>query len=241
MTAMKEKARNMLERLIDESLSGKKVYLKSRPIRELVRLERENRQVDTVVLSMEYSGSTDGESFRFVKQYSFAEDDPQYAVACLLIANNRLQMDYERLNGAGIETVDVFFTFQNCFLGQPTDTSLKRPVLRLQDFIYLSRAGIPVSVTVNLTRPSMILKQEGTEKKGFGCMATFAFTTAAGTTTVEKLYGLGPYDDAKGDEEDIVEVANRRLERDCSRLRKAGLTVEEDLSFLRIYEKVFSR
>lgn len=72
-------------------------------------------------------------------------------------------------------------------------------------------------------------------------MATFIFTKEADKTTIEKLYDIGSYDDAKKEDPvDIVEVANKRLERDCERLRSAGMTVAK-LSFLHIWERVFSR
>jgi hypothetical protein len=122
----------------------------------------------------------------------------------------------------------------------PGDVPLTRQPSRLQDFIQLARAGIPVSVDISLKRPAIVLEQGGAKKKGFGCIATFDFTVRTSKTSVEKLYGLGSYDDAKGDGVDIVEVANRRLDRDCERLRSSGMSVDK-LSFLHIWEKVHDR
>lgn len=59
-------------------------------------------------------------------------------------------------------------------------------------------------------------------------------------TRVDKPYGLGSQDDAKEDGADRVEVATRRLDRDCERLRNAGMQVDK-LSFLHIWERVFDR
>ena len=228
----------MLETLIEKHSLGEKINLDAKPVREVVKLERDERHIDTLILSMEYSGTVDGKPFKFKKNYSsFTEDSPQYALECLLIANNRLQMDYDRLEEAGIVLKEIFFSFQNSFMGLTGDASIKRPILRIQDFIELSRTGFPVSVDVHLSRPAITLKQEGIEKKGFGFVANFTFKSGNEQTNIEKLYDLGPYDDAKSDQEDIVGVANKRLERDCERLRSAGMEVDQ-LSFWPIWERV---
>ncbi|SPD75255.1 hypothetical protein PITCH_A50057 [uncultured Desulfobacterium sp.] len=231
---------NMLEELIVYAGKGKNISLHAKPVREAVLLEREGREIKTVILSMEYSGFADDKPFRFKKNYSFVDDLPQYSLDCLMVANNRLQMDVERLKDVGITADFEFFNFKNCMLGIPEDISAKSPVLRLQDFVQLSRAGVGVSVDLSLSRPSIELEQEGAKKKGFGCIGTFTFTTGKEKTTIEKLYGIGGYDDAKADDESVVDVANRRLERDCQRLRSAGITVERPL-FLPIWERVFDK
>ena len=230
----------MLEALIAYAGLGKKIELRGRPVREIIRLERDGQEFDTVVLSMAYSGMVDDDHFELTKNYSFADDAPQYALECLLIANNRLQMDHERLRDAGIEADLEFFNFRNCFMPSPEVLSVKSPALRLQDFIQLSRAGVPVKVDIFLSRPAIVSEIEGGSKKGFGCMAGFSFITGTEQTTLEKLYGLGGYDDAKGEEKDVVEVANKRLERDFERLRRAGIQVEKQ-SFEPIWERVFDR
>ena len=215
----------MIEELIEGVAVGKKVDLNAKPVREVVTFEQEGQGVDTLILSMEYSGSIDGKPFKFKKSYSFAEDTPQYALDCLLIANNRLQMDYDRLKEAGIPVKDEFFTFQNSFMGLTGDASVRSPALRLQDFIHLCRAGASVTVDVSLKTPDIVLKQDDAAKKGFGCMAAFAFTTKEGTTTIEKIYSLGSYDDSKKYQIEIKKMANRRMERDCERLRRGGIDV----------------
>ena len=230
MATSKSEEVRMLEVLIESATAGKHVDLNVNPVREVIRIDREDQKIDMVVLSMEYSGTIDGEPFKFKKGYSFAEDEAKYAFQCLLIANNRLQIDYDRLKEAGINTKDDFFTFQNSFLGLPGDASLKSPALRLQSFIHLARTGAPVSVDVSIKSPTIILKQEDAEKEGFGCIATFVFNTEDDETTIEKLYSLGSYDDTKEYQAEVKNVANRRLERDCERLRRAGMDVDR-LSF----------
>ena len=74
----------MLAELMDYAGSGKKVDLEVKPGRKVVRFEQEGRQVDSVILFMEYSGSIDGEPFVFKKDYSFVDDDAHYALDCLL-------------------------------------------------------------------------------------------------------------------------------------------------------------
>lgn len=218
---------NMLEALIEEAASGKKIDLVGKPARKVVRFEREGRQVDTVILSMEYSGAVDGKPFAFKKDYSFADDEAQYALDCLLIANNRLQMDYDRLKDAGIAIEHDLFTFQNSFIGLNGDASVKSPAMRLQNFIHFAQTGIPISVDVQLKRPSIIVKQEDGERKGFGLVAAFTFSTGWEKTTIEKLYGTGSYDDPKKYLEELKKVANKRLERDCERLRRAGIKMDQ--------------
>jgi hypothetical protein len=241
MTNIKSDNVTMLEILIVEATQGKKISLEAKPVREVVQLERDGQYVNTVILSIEYSGTIEDKPFTFRKDYSFADDAPEDALECLLIANNRLQVDYERLKEVGIEIDAEFFNFQNCSIGLPGDVSLARQAYRLEDFIQLARAGIPVSVDVSLKRPVIVVDQGGVKKKGFGYIATFDFTVRTSKTSVEKLYGLGSYDDAKGDETpDIVEVANRRLDRDSERLRSAGMRVDK-LSFFHIWEKVYDR
>jgi len=217
---------NMLAVLIDEAASGKKVVLNTKFVREVIKIEREGQPADTIILSVEYSGTVDGNPFDFKKNYSFTEDEVDYALECLLIANNRLQMDYDRIKGAGIAVKEDFFTLENSFMDLSGDASLKKPAVRLQDFIHLSLAGVSVKVEVTLKYPDLALKQEGLEKKGFACMASFSLTTKGGRTTVEKLYGVGSYDDTKGYQEEIKAVASKRLERDSERLRRAGMKVD---------------
>jgi len=221
---------NMLADLIEASASGKKVVLMGSTTREIVRLRREGQNVDNVILSMEYRGTIDGKPFAFKKNYSLAEDGAQYALECLLTANNRLQMDYDRLKEAGIEAKDEFFTFQNSFIGIPGDASIKRPALRLQDFVHLSHTGTPVFVDVNLKRPEITLKQEGMDKKGTAYAADFVFAVGEEKTIIEKLYALGSFDESKKYKEEIKYMANKRFKRDCQRLRHAGMQVDR-LSF----------
>ena len=216
----------MLEGLIEAAASGKKVEIEGKPDRKVVRLEREGRQVDSVILSMAYSGTVDGKAFAFKKDYSFADDDAQYALDCLLIANNRLQVDYDRLKEAGIQIEHDLFTFQNSFIGLKGDASVRTPALRLQNFIHFAQTGIPITVAVSVKRPTIIVKQDGGERKGFGLVASFVFTTGWEKTTIEKIYATGSYDDTKKYQEELKEVANRRLERDCERLRRAGIKVD---------------
>jgi hypothetical protein len=227
MTNAKPEQFKMLANLIDESAKGKKIALNTKPIREVSRLKQEGQYIDAVILSMEYSGTVNGDHFAFKKEYSFAYDEAEYALECLLIANNRLQMDYQRLKEAGIVVKGEFFTFQNSFLGLPGDSSLKKPALRLQDFIQLMHAGGSVSVDVTLKCPDMVVKQVDGEKKGFGRIATFEFTTVEGKTTIEKLYNIGCYDDTAEAQAETREVANKRLARDCERLRSAGMKVDK--------------
>jgi hypothetical protein len=216
----------MLEALIEAAGSGKKVEIEGKPDRKVVRLEREGRQVDTVILSMAYSGTVDGKPFAFKKDYSFADDDAQYALDCLLSANTRLQVDYDRLKDAGIAIEHDLFTFQNSFIGLKGDASVKTPAMRLQNFIHFAQTGIPITVDVSLKRPSIVVKQEDGERKGFGLVGSFVFTTGWEKTTIEKIYATGSYDDPKKYQEELKEVANRRLERDCERLRRAGIKVD---------------
>jgi len=226
MTSTPAQKVNMLAVLIDEATSGKKVVLNTKFVREVIKIEREGQSADTIILSVEYSGTVEGNPFEFKKNYSFTEDEVDYALECLLIANNRLQMDYDRLKVAGIAVKEDFFTLENSFVGLSGDASLKKPAVRLQDFIHLSLAGVSVKVDVTLKYPDLALKQEGLEKKGFACMASFSFATKGGRTTVEKLYGVGSYDDTKGYQEEIKAVATKRLERDSERLRRAGMKVD---------------
>ena len=239
MTNAKPEQIKMLATLIDEAATGKKIVLNTKPIREVIKLKREGPYVDTVILSMEYSGTVNGEPFVFRKDYSLADDEAEYALECLLIANNRLQMDYERLEKAGIAVKGEFFSFQNSFLGLPGDASLKKPALRpsfllwsvcsylsLQNFINLMHAGVPVSVDVTLKSPDMIVKQANGEKKGFGCMAAFEFATGESKTTIEKFYNVGLYDDTAEAQAETREVASKRLERDCERVRSAGMKID---------------
>lgn len=215
----------MLGALIDAAASGKKVEIEGKPDRKVVQIEREGRHVDSVILSMAYSGTVDGKPFAFKKDYSFADDDAQYALDCLLSANNRLQVDYDRLKEAGIAIEQELFTFQNSFIGLKGDASVKTPALRLQNFIHFAQTGIPVAVEVTLKRPSIVVKQDGGERKGFGLVASFVFATGFEKTTIEKIYATGSYDDPKKYQEELKGVANRRLERDCERLRRAGIQV----------------
>jgi hypothetical protein len=241
MTVEKAYEIKMLEELMIKAGSGKRIDLHAKPVREIVQLERDGKYSETVILSIEYSGRVDDKAFKFKKSYSFADDAPQDALECLLIANSRLQVDLERLRKSGIQADAEFFNFRNCLMDLPDVVSMESPDMRLQGFINLARAGVPVSVDVTLERPPMVLTQEGVKKKGFGCIATFTFIKGSEKTTIEKLYDIGSYDDAqKEDPVDIVEVANRRLERDCERLRDAGMTVDK-LSFLHIWERVYSR
>jgi len=68
----------MIEELIDLAALGKKVDLKAKPVRDVIKLEREGETVDSVILSMEYSGTVDGEPFSFKKEYSHAYDERQF-------------------------------------------------------------------------------------------------------------------------------------------------------------------
>jgi len=220
----------MLEELIKSAASGDNVEINAKPISEVFKLGHNGQRIDTVILSMEYTGTVAGNPFKFIKNYSFTDDEARYALECLLIANNRLQMDYERLNKGGISIKEEFFTFQNSFIGLPGDASVRTPALRLQNFIHLSRVGVPVSVNIELKHPDVFSNQEGTERKRFGCIAAFVFTTVEGKTTIEKLYNIGSYDDSKENQAEIKATANKRLERDCERLRLGGIKVNQ-LSF----------
>ena len=215
----------MLAELIKDAASGKKVSLKKKFLSEIVTVERIGRPVDTNVLSVEYSGTVDEKPFKIKKNYLFAEDSVRHPLECILIANNRLQLDYNRLKKAGIKLKEDFFTLENSFAKLPDDAPIKRPALRLQDFIQLCRAGVPVSVDLALKFPDLQLTQEGLEKKGFACVAEFGFKTNEGLTTIEKLYGFGSYEDSKGYQSEVKTVATKRLERDCERLRRAGMKV----------------
>ena len=225
MVSAQSQSVNMLAVLIKDAVSGKKVSLKKKFISEIVTVNRGGRPVDTNVLSVEYSGTVNGKSFKIKKNYLFAEDSIRHPLECILIANNRLQLDYNRLKKAGIALKEDFFTLENSFAKLPDDAPIKRPALRLQDFIQLCRAGVPVSVELSLKFPDLQLTQEGLEKKGFACVAEFTFGTNEGQTTIEKLYGFGSYDDSKGYQSEVKVVATKRLERDCERLRRAGMKV----------------
>ncbi|OGP52081.1 MAG: hypothetical protein A2Y79_12315 [Deltaproteobacteria bacterium RBG_13_43_22] len=218
---------NMLAVLINDAVKGKKVTLRTKFIGEVLRVQREGRPTDAIILSVEYSGKDDGKPFKLKKNYLFADDSVQHPLECLLIANNRLKMDYHRLKKAGIPVKEDFFTFENSFKNLPEYISKKRTPLRLQDFIHLCRAGVPVSVQLILKFPDLTLKQDGIEKKGYACVAEFTFKTKDGGTRVEKLYGFGSHEDTKGYQAELRTVATKRLERDCERLRRAGMKVEK--------------
>jgi hypothetical protein len=226
-TAMAENSGqiSMLADLIDLSLAGKKVDLKAKPLHDTVSVKQEDKVVDKVIISMEYSGAVEGRPFSFTKEYSHAEDDAQYALEALLIANNRLTIDFDRLKEARIDLERIYFTFQNTFLGPRGTPSARVPAVRLATFIQLARAGVRVSCSAEPRRPDIVLKKQGAEEKGFAYMVSFAFTTAEGRTAVEKLYGRALYSDPEKDQARTKVMANRRLERDCERLRNAGIQV----------------
>jgi hypothetical protein len=227
MVSAQSQSVTMLAALINEAASGKKVSLKKKFLSEIITIERGGGPVDTNVLSVEYSGRVEGKPFKIKKNYLFSEDNIRHPLECILIANNRLQLDYNRLKKAGIAVKEEYFTLENSFEKLPGDSSIKRPALRLQDFIQLCRAKVPVSVKLTLNFPDLLLKQGGLEKKGFACVAEFTFTTTEGRTTIEKLYGFGSYEDAKGYQLEVKTVATKRMERDCERLRRAGMKVEK--------------
>ncbi len=216
---------NMLAELINNAVKGQKLTIKTKFVSEIITIQRNGRPVDTNVLSVEYNGHMEGKPFKFKKNYLFAEDSVRHPLECILIANNRLQLDYNRLKKAGIKIKEDFFTLENSFGKLPVDAPITRPALRLQDFIQLCRAGVQVLVELNLKYPDLVLKQDGLEKRGFACVAEFTFTTDQGRTNLEKLYGFGSYDDPKGYQTEVKVVATKRLERDCERLRRAGMKV----------------
>jgi hypothetical protein len=216
----------MLAELVDCAAAGKNVKVTARPVRNSVKLEREGEDVETIILSMEYIGTVDEKPFALKKEYSHTYDVTEYCLDCLIIANNRLQMDYDRLEDGGIDVRKEFFTFQNTFLGLPGLASAKTPALRLETFINLARAGISVSVVVTLKHREIFVKEEDVEKSGFVYVADFVFTTEEGTTTIEKLYTQGAYDDSEERKERIIEVTSKRLGRDFERLRRVGIKVE---------------
>lgn len=219
----------MLADLIREASAGKKIVLKTRFINEVIPVKREKLWIETNVLSVEYSGKIEGKPFKIKKNYLFSEDAVRNSLECLLIANNRLQMDYARLKKAGLAVPEEFFTFENTKIKPRPNGSTSRPAYRLQDFILLSRAGVPVSVTLTLKFPELVLNQEGREKKGIAYVAEYAFQTAEGKTKVEKLYGLASDEEPKVHQSEVKAVANKRLERDCERLRRAGIRVKKFL------------
>ena len=227
MEKAKVEETKMLAALIEKAAEGKKIELKASPKREVIRLKQDGQDVDSVVLSMEFSGKVEGNPFSFIKNYSFADDEVQFALDCLLAANNRLQIDYERLEDAGIPVKEVYFTFQNSFVGLPVGLTNRRPVLRLQDFIHLARVGTPVSVEVVANTQDILLRHDKDQRKGFACIAKFVFTTKKEKTTIEKLYSIGSFDDPKEYQDEIKSVANKRLERDRDRLRRSGMEVNE--------------
>jgi hypothetical protein len=225
MTASKTQPFQMLADVIREAAAGKKVTLKTRFLSEVVPVEKDGKRVDTNVLSVEYSGRVDGTPFTIIKNYLFSEDAVRHPLECLVIANNRLQMDYARLKKAGIPVKEEFFTFENAQIKGTPPGPIQRTSYRLQDFILLSRAGVPVTFSLTLKYPELVLKQGEGERKGFACMGEFEFQTAEGTTRVEKLYAIGSYDEPKGYQNEVKAVATKRLERDLDRLRRAGIKV----------------
>jgi hypothetical protein len=227
MVSTQSQSVNMLAVLINDAVKGKKVSLKTKFLSEIITIQRNGRTLNTNVLSVEYSGRVDGKPFKIKKNYLFAEDSVRHPLECILIANNRLQLDYNRLKKAGITLKENFFTLENSFEKLAENPPIKRPALRLQDFIQLCRAGVTILVELTLKFPDLILKQEGLEKKGFACVAEFTFTTNEGRTTIEKLYGFGSFDDTKGYQSEVKAVATKRLERDCERLRRAGMKVNK--------------
>ena len=99
----------MLAELINDAVKGKKVSLKTKFVSEIITIPRDGHSVDTNVLSVEYSGRVDGKPFKIKKNYLFAEDNIRHPLECTLIANNRLQLDYNRLKKAGIKVKERFF------------------------------------------------------------------------------------------------------------------------------------
>ena len=128
----------MLEELIVSATLGKKIYLNAKVVREVVKAERDSEYMETDILYMEYSGTVNDKPFKFKKSYLFADDASQNALESLLIANNRLHTDYERLKEAGIEIDGEFFNFQNCSMSLPDQVSVKSSAMRLEYFIQLS-------------------------------------------------------------------------------------------------------
>jgi hypothetical protein len=226
METQKSKEITTLAELISYALMGMNVVLNTKPMREIVKFEHDGKEMETIIVSMEYSGTVGAKPFKFKKEYSHTYDEAEYALDCVLIANNRLQVDYDRLRHGGIEVKGEFFTFQNTFFGLPGIASERRPALRVEAFINLARSGIPVSVDVVLKRPDVLVKEEEGEKKGFAYVADFVFTTDEGKTTIEKLYDQALYDDTEEQRARVKEVANKRLERDFERLRRVGIEVK---------------
>lgn len=216
----------MLQDLINLAKAGKRVGLKATPVRDKVRFEQKGGHRETIILSMEYSGTADGNPFSFKKSYAFAEEDPRQALLWVLIANSRVKMDHERLREVGIQVRAESFTFNDAFMDFPGGLRSENPPLRLQNFVDLAGKGGSLSVEIVLKTPSMTLQQDNMEKEGFGCVASFVFTTRDGLSTVEKLYALASYNDTKEFQSAVKRIATTRLERDCERLRQAGMKCE---------------
>ncbi len=217
----------MLEELILYASYGKSIEIEANPHIEAAEIDFDDRRFDVSILLTEFSGLVDGNPFRFVKSYSFTDETQQEALDSIITANSRLQGDYDRLEKVGISIEKQFFSFVDNFMNITMLTFVMDiPKLRLQRFVDLSYAGISVPVHVELKRPGLLIKKEDEVKKGYGCLASFSSGAGNKTMTIDKLYGIGCYDDTKRKVPvDIIEAADKRLERDCERLRNAGLKI----------------
>ena len=220
----------MLYDLEKAAIQGKTVDLHMKSCREVVTMQVDGASQKIVALSMIYSGTVDETPFSFKKNYSFGADRTQQenALKCLLIANTRLQVDLDRLEKAGIVPERRYFTLKECFLGEIPDHSLGSPFLRIENFIHLSRAKVPVSAQVILSCPPSMIQSQGQDKRAHCCLARFTFATGGDTANVAKLYCYGcEEEDETTCRANTNEVANARLERDVRRLRDAGIIVDE--------------
>ena len=114
-------------------------------------------------------------------------------------------------------------------------TTEKERLLRIEDFIALSREGKEVRLKVNLKKQLMTQKvhpEETEEMRSeidmYLLIGDFVFTIDDQSHTVSKVYVLG----SAGEPSDALKVnksiANERLKMDYKRLKEAGITFEEE-------------
>ena len=219
-----------LDDLIKLKKAGKQIFLDHMLKKKTVSVGDHHLGLPSAktLFFVKFKGKVEGTAFYFEKEYLYGDKKSQKHTLrdCILVANQRLGRDYNRLQAVGISFKENFFTLKDVLTDFSPEHIVQTPIPTLEDFIRLSNTGVDIVVEANLHRRLKIESVKKEDLWGFCYIGVFWIAYASEEAKVEKIYSQGLDDGPNEEKRRKLLLANRRLMSDLERLKEAGITVK---------------
>jgi hypothetical protein len=191
-----------------------------------VDLAHEKNPFRAFLFFSRFNGSVDDRPYEFRKCYSrgCTHNLCPHVSQAVMIANRYLKRDYKKLENAGIEIAENFFTLEDMLAQFEAERDDFVSTLILEDYIRLAGDGEKIDIQVELENFPAVENFANYSEKRLFYSVNFHVTYLGETHICHRCFSCYAIAEGSEDRENAKDLANGRLAAIYDDFDKAGIT-----------------